>query len=355
MGNMGSDSDFSVRLSTLIATLEKRALACKTEEATKMGLIVPMLQVWGYDPFNPLEVVPEYNADVGTKKKEKVDYAILDSEGNPVMLIECKAADASLDSHGGQLFRYFSVTPAKIGILTNGLEYRFFSDTEAENKMDLKPFLILNLTSLKAGQENQLKRFCKSDFNIDDLVPDIEKLARKRRISDAISDSFTNPDEDLIKYFINKTYDGKMVTKKVIEEWTPLIKDGIRNYFNESVSARLMNALDDVGDASEEPTNATSDGIVTTEEEISAYRIIQAICSEVVPSDKVVMRDAKSYCAILYDDNNRKPIIRFYFDSKTKYVVTFNVKEGNRTNVSKPEDLFSIREDILAAVKQYLV
>lgn len=140
---------FSERVSVLKDTVT-------TEEATKMSLIVPVFQILGYDVFNPLEFCPEYTADVGIKKGEKVDYAILE-DGQPNILIECKSCSEQLDKHSSQLFRYFGTTPAKFGILTNGIVYRFYTDLEESNKMDLVPFLEIDMLSLKEPSINELK------------------------------------------------------------------------------------------------------------------------------------------------------------------------------------------------------
>ena len=209
--------EFKDELNKVVNTIKTYADRCKTEEATKMSLIFPMLQAWGYNPLNPFEVVPEFTADVGTKQKEKVDYAIM-KDDQPIILIECKPVGTNLDKHGSQLFRYFAVCPAKFGILTNGVEYRFFSDTEAENKMDLTPFLIVNMLDLKPGQDNLLDQFSRDKFDLEALMPSIESLARKRRLSDAIKKAFAEPDEDFIRYFVDRAYDGKIVTKKVIQD-----------------------------------------------------------------------------------------------------------------------------------------
>src|ERR1043165_5481568 len=103
-----------------------------TEEATKNAFIMPFIQTLGYDVFNPLEVVPEFIADIGIKKGEKVDYAIV-RDGHPIILIECKHWSADLDPHNSQLFRYFHTTPAKFGILTNGIFFRFYTDLVLPN------------------------------------------------------------------------------------------------------------------------------------------------------------------------------------------------------------------------------
>ena len=96
----------------------------QTEEATKNAFIMPFLQSLGYDVFNPLEVVPEFVADLGLKKGEKIDYAIF-IDSKPSILIECKHWNQNLSVHDGQLLRYFHTSKARFGLLTNGIIYRF--------------------------------------------------------------------------------------------------------------------------------------------------------------------------------------------------------------------------------------
>ena len=141
--------DFIDQIKVLAAKIPSLSANIKTEEATKNALVMPLLNILGYNVFDPTEVVPEFTTDYGTKKGEKVDYAIF-REGKPVILIECKSIDVDLDTvHASQLFRYFTVSEAKIGILTNGIVYRFFTDIDAPNKMDEKPFLEINLLDIK--------------------------------------------------------------------------------------------------------------------------------------------------------------------------------------------------------------
>ena len=146
-----------------------------TEEATKMSMIIPFFQLLGYDVFNPSEFCPEYTADVGIKKGEKVDYAILIND-QPEILIECKWCGESLTKHGSQLFRYFSTSPAKFAILTNGLTYQFFTDLDEANKMDLTPFLEINIDNLKDAQINELKKFSKEVFDKDNIFSTASEL-----------------------------------------------------------------------------------------------------------------------------------------------------------------------------------
>ena len=334
-------------LAALTATIRQRIGVVKTEEATKMSLIVPMLQTWGYDPFNPLEVTPEYTADVGTKQKEKVDYAIL-RDGEPIILIECKPAGMPLEKHGSQLFRYFSVCPAKIGILTNGTEYRFYSDTEAENRMDLVPFLTVNLLDLKPGQENQLAKFCRDQFDMDALMPSIQALAERKQLQDAIARAFDDPPEELVKYFIRQVHDGP-IQAKVLERYTPMVRDGLRSYFNDRVNARLQNAI------SEEPEDMppAEDGVETTEDEMTGLRIVQAIAAEIVDPSRLVPRDNRTYFNILLDDTNRQQVCRLYLNTANWYIGTYEEKTENKQPIGKLSDIYQHRDQILAAIRRY--
>lgn len=150
--------DFIDQLKALAAKVPALCDVLKTEEATKNALVMPFIQILGYDIFDPTEVVPEFVADVGIKKGEKVDYAIK-KEGQIIMLFECKHCGGDLSiKHASQLFRYFSTTEAKIGVLTNGVIYRFFTDLEAPNKMDEKPFLEVDMLDLNETVVGELKK-----------------------------------------------------------------------------------------------------------------------------------------------------------------------------------------------------
>ena len=141
-----------------------------TEEATKTSLVLPFIQMLGYDIFDPTEVVPEFTADIGIKRGEKVDYAIM-QRGKPAILIECKRYGSNLAEDAlSQLVRYFGVTNAHFGILTDGISYRFFSDLDQPNVMDPKPFFEFNMLSCSDKAVEELKRFTKEEFNVDETL-----------------------------------------------------------------------------------------------------------------------------------------------------------------------------------------
>ena len=139
--------DFKDIIKQISERVERLKDSLPTEEATKNALIMPFINALGYDVFNPNEVLPEMTCDIGTKKGEKIDYAILEN-GEPIILIECKHWKQNLSLHDNQLLRYFNVSKAKFGVLTNGIIYKFYSDLEEPNKMDEKPFLEIDMYDL---------------------------------------------------------------------------------------------------------------------------------------------------------------------------------------------------------------
>lgn len=158
--------EFISQIKNISKRVEQLRDTLETEEATKTSLIMPFFQALGYDVFNPFEFVPEYTADVGIKKGEKVDYAIVINDELQI-LIEVKAINEKLTKHDSQLFRYFTTTSAKFSILTNGQKYEFYTDLDQPNKMDFLPFLTIDLLKIRDAQINELYKFTKDIFNVE--------------------------------------------------------------------------------------------------------------------------------------------------------------------------------------------
>ena len=341
---------FSERVSILKNTVS-------TEESTKMSLIVPLFQILGYDVFNPIEFCPEYTADVGIKKGEKVDYAILE-DGKPNILIECKSCSEQLDKHSSQLFRYFSTTPAKFGILTNGIIYRFYTDLEESNKMDLVPFLEINMENIKDSSINELKKFCKENFDKDKIFSTAEELKYTSLIKGLLSSEYENPSDEFVRFILNHIYDGQK-NQRVIEKFTPVIKKSFSSFVNEIVNNKISSALAKDNDEpehqeveiSEEPVSK----IVTTEEEIESFYIVRGMLAEVIPVEDIVHRDTESYFGILYKDNNRKPICRINLDKKNKQLFIPDVnKKFERFYIDSINDLYKYKHQLTEVAKRYL-
>lgn len=188
--------DFKDALKQLSERVDKVKDSLQTEEATKTALVMPFLQILGYDVFNPMEVMPEFTCDIGTKRGEKIDYAIF-KDDQPIILIEAKHWAQDLNLHDNQLLRYFHVSNAKFGILTNGILYRFYTDLEKPNKMDEKPFLELNLSDLRNSQIEELKKFHKTNFDLNNILSSANELKYTGELKSIISREFANPGPDL--------------------------------------------------------------------------------------------------------------------------------------------------------------
>jgi hypothetical protein len=269
--------DFKDQLKVISDRVIKLKEQIATEEATKNAFIMPFLQALGYDVFNPLEVVPEFVADIGIKKGEKIDYAIF-KDGSPTILIECKHWAQNLNIHDGQLLRYFHVSKAKFGLLTNGIVYRFYSDLVAPNKMDEKPFLEFNITEIKENQIDELKKFHKSNFDIDSIVNTASELKYTNELKHLIQQELNNPTPDFVKHFARQVYPS-VITAKVLEQFTVLTKKSVQQHISDLITERLKTALTkedevikDVSNLSSEKIIEDSNKIVTTDEELEENR-----------------------------------------------------------------------------------
>lgn len=347
--------DFKDSIIQFAARVEKLCPQIQTEEATKNALIMPFIQLLGYDVFNPFEVSPEFVADIGIKKGEKVDYAII-KDDQPIILIECKHYKEKLDPHNSQLFRYFHTTSAKFGLLTNGVVYRFYTDLASPNKMDEKPFFEFDITEIKDNEIAELKKFHKSYFDIENISNTASELKYLNDIKNLLAAELISPSEEFVRYFAKKSYPSA-VTAKVLEQFTPITKKAFSLLMSDSINDRLKTALS--VDEGSEPLTETQDSskvlIVTTEEEKEALFIIKSIVRQSVDTKRVSLRDAQSYCAVLMDDNNRKGICRLYLDGKKKFIeIPDNEKKFIKYEISDIEDIFKHASALVDSVNLYL-
>lgn len=345
--------DLATRLTELAKKTQQHREVLLTEQAAKTALVMPFINLLGYDVFNPSEVVPEFNADVGTKKGEKVDYAIC-IDGKPSILIECKPSTGELTiNHASQLFRYFSVTDARLAILTNGVIYKFFSDIDQPNKMDAQPFFTLSLDAIRKSDVRVLESFTRTGFDIDAIVREASNLKLESLVRKELESEMATASEEFARLIAKRVSSGQ-VTSQVKDNFTRLIANSFAAIVRDHVNDRLTSALN--ATAVPEPDNghATSpEELITTEEEVSGFRIVQAIVSKLVDPKRVFMRDAKSYCAVLLDDNNRKSVARLHFNGiTTKYVGTFVGQAETRNQINDLTDIYKLSSQIEARINE---
>ncbi|MEU6128559.1 type I restriction endonuclease [Saccharopolyspora sp. NPDC047091] len=354
--------------------LQQKA-AIETEEATKNAFVMPFIgTVLGYDVFNPSEVIPEFTADVGVKKGEKIDYALVHG-GEVQVLVEAKKIGQPLRiEHSSQLFRYFAVTNARVAVLTNGQVYEFYTDLDAPNKMDEKPFLVLDLGAVDPTVLPELAKLTKESFDLDSVLNAAGELKYVGQIKRVLAAEFREPSAEWVKFFASRVYE-KNVTSKVREQFATLVSKASAQFLAEQVNSRLKTALGedaspalpesvesgvsraatgDVVEGTADPAKAAK-LVVTTDEEIEGFQIVRAIVCSDVDVDRVAARDTQTYFGILFDDNNRKPIARLWFNRAQKYLGVFDEdKNENRVPIDSPQDIYQHADVLRKTVSAYL-
>ncbi len=360
--------DFIENLRVLSARIEDQRDFIQTEEATKTAFVMPFINLLGYDVFNPREVVPEFTADIGTKQGEKVDYAIFKDE-NAIMLIECKKYGEDLsDVHTSQLYRYFSAVHARFAVLTDGVLYRFYTDLEENNKMDTKPFLEFDMFDIQPTLANELKRFTKSAFNLDENISAASDLKYTKEIKQILMEQLDTPHTEFVKFFLSSVYSG-IRTQNVVEQFTEIVRRALHQFMNEQLNYRLQSAIkaedtaeestevDDIDDSIDDEESY----IVTTEEELEGYYIVKSIVREVVDPDRIFHRDTQRYMGIILDNSRKKPICRLYFNSDTKYLGLLDSeglglggsKKFDRVELGNVDDIYNHAEALKIIAQRY--
>lgn len=346
---------FSKRVSSLKDSIQ-------TEEATKTSIIMPFFNLLGYDVFNPEEFVPEFTADVGIKKGEKVDYAIM-LDGNPVILVEAKWIGETLEKHDSQLFRYFGTTSAKFAILTNGIIYRFFTDLDEPNKMDETPFLEINILDIKESYVPELKKFHKNTFNVDEIIDTASELKYSNEIKTIFAEQLQNPSDEFVRFFLSNVYAGTK-TQTVVEKFRPIVKKSLNQFITETMNDKLKTVLD--SEQSVEPiltsTSVVKDDeqpstskIITTHEELEAFFIIKNLLKAIIPLDDITYKDTESYFAILHQGKATRWICRLILTETQKTIIIPDEnKKGIKYTLANLYDIENYKDKLIESLNKYI-
>lgn len=340
--------------------VKNHASSMATEEAVKTAVVLPFLRALGYDVFDPLEVIPEFTADAVGKKGEKVDYAI-HLNGDIRLLIECKPVSTVLEQkHLDQLFRYFTVTKAKFAILTNGRAFNFYTDLDEPNKLDTRPFLVFDITDLQPSAIAELRKFEKSAYDETNILATAERLKYTSGLKQVLTSLISSPSDDFVKLVAGQVYEGRF-TPAIREMLTGVVRTAFNEILMDEVKARLAFALAGAEQTREASTvapaqlvvEADNSEILTTDEEKEGFLIVKALVRDVIDPSRIVMRDAKSYCAILVDNNNRKPLVRLHFNRTVKYLGVFDGEIEERLPIEELDHMFRHAARIRAAAQRY--
>jgi hypothetical protein len=358
--------DLIDKLKVIAQKVETSRSQIQNEQATKTAFIMPFLQAWGYDVFNPMEVHPEYSADLPGLRGEKVDYAIC-LDNKPIILMECKSCHQNLEhpKHSSQLHRYFHATEANFGVLTNGIIYRFYTDTDKDNIMDAKPFFEFNILNFDESSVNELKRFSKSSFNSDELEDVARNLLYTKEIKKVIAQQLNDPSPEFVKFFVSHVYSG-VRTAAVIGKFTEITKRSLKEYINDIIKEKfeevlekpkpLPNPPDTTVEPEPEPKGTDGDGINTTPEELEGFYIIKSILREEIAPARIQFRDTKSYFGINLDGKVTKTICRLRFHEKTgkkSISIPDNVETGKEatTNIESLDEIYRVAEFLKSRIR----
>lgn len=357
------------KLTMLASKIRQQGEAIQTEEATKNAFIMPFIsQVLGYDVFDPQEVIPEFICDLGTKKGEKIDYAIC-RNGGVQIVIECKKYGEPLNvNHASQLFRYFHVTNARIALLTNGAQYLFFTDLDAPNKMDEKPFLVLDLLNIDESTATELTKLSKDQFDLNAIISTAGELKYVGQLKRELAREFTKPSDDFVRFLAGRVYDGK-ITASVREQFQNLTQKAIAQFLSDQINDRLKSALSPAPAALTTTASQTAtehsiaaldeeqrkDLIDTTDIEFEGFYLIKSIVRKLVDPKRVSFRDNQSYLAVLLDDNNRKTICRLHLNRAKKFIGLMDEQKNEaRQEIIVLDDIYQFADQIKATLARLI-
>ncbi|MDR1840450.1 MAG: type I restriction enzyme HsdR N-terminal domain-containing protein [Holophagales bacterium] len=354
--------DFSEKIKALADRAQKVKTSLNTEEATKTALVMPFIQALGYDVFNPLEVVPEYVADVAGRKGEKVDYAIV-QDGNPIMIIECKACGTNLNAiNREQLHRYFLTVESCIGILTDGLRYQFFSHGDDGKNMDVSPFMEFDIENIDPTLLPELRKLCKGKFDLKNTLDTVCELKFNRQVKLALASNLEGPDMDFVDYLMTKAGLKGLRQKTKEDRYLPYTKRAFNEFIAEQVDSRLKSALAASSKKEDEPPlQAAPPAVIDiiTENEWQALYLVKSILMGIIDTDRVTLRDlaGTGRSQVIMDNTRTKPLVFLEFQNADKLIAeivsSVQSKERQSVLIAKVEDLLQHSETIRAIARAY--
>ena len=369
--------DFKERLSRHAEHIKTAGPHCATEETTKQALILPLLDALGFSPYDPTKVKAEYGANLpGIKANEHVDYALF-VNGNPVMYIEAKPFIEKLSNHTGQLARYFNATPGvSVAAITNGHEWRFFSDQKHPNVMDQTPFLVVTFSSLSDADYDKLSHFRYDKFNLEGLRSFAEEQTLTDTFATVIESCLRDPDADFVRYIAARSDASGRMTPKQIETYTPIVKQAVAEAISKVVVGGLSAPIHQTIVAST-PLSVEIDGheiidsdnpkIITTAAERKVLSYVKAILDGKTEETSLIGKDTESYYSVCYQGKNNRWLLRYFGDKGTP-TISFNipmtlertkqiarsglqVQQNNNIVIAKPEHLMKLSNILVDALE----
>jgi hypothetical protein len=226
--------------------------------------------------------------------------------------------------------------------------------------MDLVPFLELDLLNVKESLVPELKRFCKTNFDANEIFSRASELKYSNEIRNYFLTQLENPSDEFVKFMLSCAYDG-MKTAAVIEKYRPVVKSTLNTLITEMMNERIKKAMDGDKAANEPPPTAPiasdepapTSKIVTTDEELESFYIVKAIVSEILDPEKVRYNDTQNYFAIYYE-SDRNIICRVTFTPHTRRIRVFANKQAEDYPIETPKDIYKYKDVLLSISREFL-
>ena len=343
--------EFKNRLLTHARIMVDRAERAQSEEATKQFLIIPFLQLLGYDPLDPDVIIPEADASFSDKFKNRVDYAI-SKEGVPVIAVEAKKVGSLSTANRGELKGYYNaVTTVKLGILTDGLIYQLYSDTEEENLMDDEPFAIVDLAHVAHEQIaddalDALLKLRRGTFDPADIGADARRKIYIAEYVGALERAFRDPNESFVRTLMDMAgVEGRRMPK-LLEEHKLYMSEAMNTFFDKKLLERVGFAdredlvkvppsetqpAPPVQEVPDDQPEAEDEGVMTTEAELEVYDYVRYRLPFLIKRDEelfrklnnIYFRDYKGTFAVSYKQDRKGRLFNFREGADEKYRFEF--------------------------------
>ena len=338
---------------------------CTTEETTKQALILPFLDILGFSPFDPFKVKAEYKADFpGAKSSERVDYALF-CHGVPVMFVEAKAYSEKLQNHCPQLSRYFNATPeVTIAAITNGKEWRFFTDLDDKNMMDKSPFLVVDFEEVDDSLIARLFQFRHDEFQPEALRTLAEETIYLNAFTKVISDGLRNPDAEFVRFVANRAEIKRQLNAKFLETISPIIKQAIKKSVSDMVVSGLSSRPEPVEQMLDNKTTLEANSeyakiidpdnekIITTYVERRLFEVVKEIVGD---NQDIFPKDTESYFSVIFKNKVNRWIVRYYSDKRSpKINISVPMTEERKKEVERAGLSFGSGESILLPNPEHL-
>ncbi len=359
---------FTERLRTHSDHVKRVGVHCCTEETTKQALILPLLDILGFSPFDPTRVKAEYRADFpGVKASERVDYALFCHEV-PVMFIEAKSYNEKPSNHSPQLSRYFNATPeVAIAAITNGREWRFFTDLNNKNMMDHTPFLIVDFEAIDDTLLSRFYRFRHDEFQPEALRTLAEETVYLNAFTDVISQSLRTPDQEFVRYVAARACIQRQLNARFLDSITPIVKLAVersvsdmvlsglsaKQSIQEPISPSVVTVQDTPFDRFADIVDPYNPRVVTTYAERRLFEVIRDILGE---DTEISPKDTESYFTVLYQGKVNRWLVRYQADKRNSSIkVCVPITDERRREVERAGLRFGGGDNILLPQPDHLL